>query len=189
MVGVVSTLPLVSRFVLAAVFVPSGVAKLVQLDAFERAGRGYRLLRPEYVRPFARTLPFVEVSAGALLAIGFLERVAGALLVMLLLVFAIAIAVNLGRGRIIDCGCMTGPSPRRIGWSLVIRDLALAGAALSVVWFWPRSHAADSVAFGGGNGLSTSDSLAILAATLSSLLIVALTFSGARLNRLTDLPR
>jgi hypothetical protein len=55
--------------------------------------------------------------------------VAGALLVG----FAGAVSINLVRGRRIDCGCATAPSPRTIGWGLVVRDLVLAGMATVVV--------------------------------------------------------
>ncbi len=50
----------------------------------------------------------------------------------LLLLYAVAIAVSLGRGqRRIDCGC--GGAPQHLSWALGVRNLALAAlAALAV---------------------------------------------------------
>jgi hypothetical protein len=60
------------------------------------------------------------------------SRTAGALAaVLLLVVFMIAMGINIRRGRTsIDCGCFMNALRQRIGWGLVARNALLAAAAL-----------------------------------------------------------
>ena len=95
----------------------AGLAKLANLDAFTRAVANYRLLP----------------AAGALPLAGVATRLVALALAALLLAFAAAVAVNLRRGRRIDCGCFTGPGPREITCATVARNLAMSTAAAAVL--------------------------------------------------------
>lgn len=124
----------VARLVLAAVFATAAASKFAEIGPFEGIVRNYRILPDPLVVPFARALPVLE----SLAAIGLLfepVRVPAALVCAgLLLVFALAMGINILRGRTdIDCGCFVGHSRQRIGWSLVLRNLVLlATAALAL---------------------------------------------------------
>jgi len=124
-----AALMLALRLALAAVFIPAGLAKLLNLAAFARAVANYRLLPPAAVRPVATTLPWLELAAGVLLLLGLGTGPVAAALAVLLLAFALAVSVNLLRGRRIDCGCFTGPGPRQITWATVARNLGLSAVA------------------------------------------------------------
>jgi uncharacterized membrane protein YphA (DoxX/SURF4 family) len=122
---------LAAQLALAAVFVRSGLAKLASPDEFVRAVANYRLLPPLLNGPVARGLPVAEVAAGGLLLLGVGAGPVALLLAILLVAFSVAVAINLSRGRRIECGCR-GAAPSRITWAHVAGNLVLAAAALMV---------------------------------------------------------
>jgi uncharacterized membrane protein YphA (DoxX/SURF4 family) len=175
---------LASRFALAAVFLGAGLAKLVRPAEFAGAVDAYRLVPAALVRPLATWLPRLEVAAAALLALGVASRPAALAALALLLGFAAAIAVNLLRGRTIDCGCLGTAAPRRIGWPLVARNLVLAGMALLVAAAAPRVLALPGpLADGRPSGLDAGRCAAVALATLAAAAAAALGADAARLGR------
>lgn len=65
----------------------------------------YRLLPGGLVNAMALVMPWVELFVGLLLILGVWKREAAILAGILLLVFIVAIGVNLARGHAVDCGC------------------------------------------------------------------------------------
>lgn len=132
--GVVSTgvavVALASRFAVGLIFVGAGVEKLFDLPEFERAVADYQLLPRGLNHVMARALPVIELLCGAALLVGLLAPVAGLVAAICLLGFSVAAAINLARGRAIDCGCGGAAASRQIGWDLVAGDVLLAAAAL-----------------------------------------------------------
>ena len=119
------------RVPLALLFGVAASHKLRDVEAFRGTLEAYGLLFGWLVWPAAVLLPVVEASvAGALMLPG--ARVAGLVgAAALLVVYALAMGVNLARGRYdLDCGC-AGPAARRpiSGW-LVARNAGLAALAL-----------------------------------------------------------
>src|SRR5579863_4106872 len=92
-------LVLMVRWFLAGVFLRAGVVKLGDSADFRAAVANYGLLPLRFVVPVAVVLPLAEIAGGALLATGILTAPAAILLGLLLAAFAVAIAVNLARGR------------------------------------------------------------------------------------------
>jgi uncharacterized membrane protein YphA (DoxX/SURF4 family) len=181
---VVELAALASRFVLAAVFLGAGLAKLARPAEFAGAVDAYRLVPAALVRPLATWLPRLEVAAGALLAVGAASRPAALAALVLLLSFAAAIAANLLRGRTIDCGCLGTAAPRRIGWPMVGRNLALAGMALLVAGAAPRVLAVPApLGDGRPSGLDAGRGAAVALATLGAAGAAALAAEAARLGR------
>lgn len=124
---------LLARWVVAGVFLRSGLAKATGLAAFRSAVANYRLLPPALVTPVAMALPSAEVLAAVLLAIGVLTVVVAAALAVLLVSFALAIGINLAQGRVFDCGCTgSAATPRLISWRHVTADLLLAAVAAAI---------------------------------------------------------
>ena len=123
-----------ARLVLAAVFAMAAFAKLRSLEEFVGVVHNYRTLPEFLVRPIAYGLPQLE-AAIALALLLEPTRSAGAILAAALLaLFALAMALNLARGRVeIDCGCFAAALRQRISWALVGRNVTLiALAALAV---------------------------------------------------------
>jgi hypothetical protein len=102
----------------------------------------YRLLPGALIRPVAMALPVVELAlAACLLAVPFgtggLALAAGLCGAALLLVFALAMAINLRRGRgFIDCGCGHAALRQPLHGLLVLRNLVLALPLLALGWGW-----------------------------------------------------
>lgn len=120
------------RGALAILLLHAAAHKLRAPARFRAAFAGYRIL-PERLVPAASVFVVLcELAAG----IGLLAPGAGAapalLAAALLTTYAVAIAINLARGRRdIDCGC-TGPAARRpLGAGLVVRNAGLSLAALA----------------------------------------------------------
>ncbi|MEO0998656.1 MAG: MauE/DoxX family redox-associated membrane protein [Pseudomonadota bacterium] len=116
------------RWVLATVFVIGVAHKLAAPADFVAALGNYELLPRALTAPVARVL--IGFEAAAALALLADTRAGGGLAAALLVLYTLAIAVNLVRDRRnIDCGC-AGPGVRRplSGW-LVARNGALIALA------------------------------------------------------------
>ena len=111
----------------ALVFVRAAAFKLRDVEAFADALAAYRILPIGAVEPAARALPIVEVAC-ALALVAPPTRIAGEIAaVVLLVIFALAMGLNLLRGRReIDCGCGDPSRRQPLAWSLVARNLAFA---------------------------------------------------------------
>src|SRR5690606_18541931 len=106
MVSSVPTIDLFLQFLLAIVFGGAAISKIQNADEFHGVVRNFRLLPARVDGAFAFALPWVELAIAASLLTGIGSHVAGALAGALLIVFAVAIAINIARGRTeIDCGC------------------------------------------------------------------------------------
>jgi uncharacterized membrane protein YphA (DoxX/SURF4 family) len=97
------------QFVLAAVFVVAGVGKIMDPPGFAHEIHNYRLVPGVAINVLAIVLPWIEVVAGLALFVGLARRSAARIFGVLLLVFIVALSINLVRGRAVDCGCFGGP--------------------------------------------------------------------------------
>lgn len=112
------------RTLTALVFLSAGIAKMRNWTAFEGVVGNYRLLPAFAVRPISYLLPLIEILTGAAL----LAAAPGAewLGAGLLSVFAVAMGINLARGRSqIDCGCFNSALKQTLRWSLVARNIGM----------------------------------------------------------------
>lgn len=138
-------LAVVMRGALALLFVVAAAHKLHDRAAFRATFDAYALLPSPLLAPLARAVPLVELVAALLLVVPRAAAAGASLAALLLAVYALAMGVNLLRGRRdLDCGCM-GPGARSpVGPELVVRNLVLIALALmagfatvharSVVW-------------------------------------------------------
>jgi hypothetical protein len=121
-------------FLLALVFLQAGVSKLLARDEFEGIVANYRVLPPTLVAPFAALLPYAELGAGLGLLWDVTRSTAALLAAAMLLLFALAMAVNLARGRRdIDCGCFKSALKQTISGWLIGRNVVLATAAVALL--------------------------------------------------------
>jgi uncharacterized membrane protein YphA (DoxX/SURF4 family) len=174
------------RFVLGTVFALAGLAKLPRRAQFEAAVRGYRLVPDRAVGPIARWLPLVEVAAGGLLLLGLGTAPVAALLAVFLVVFTGAVAINLARGRAIDCGCYGAGPSRTIGRSTLVRNLGLLAMAVVVTAEAPASFGLDAVlGFGSRHGVSSGNAVGLLLGATVAVLAVAVAREAVDLRGLT----
>jgi putative oxidoreductase len=133
----------VMRLALGGLFVVAGALKLRDPAGFAQEIANYQLA-PALSPYLAIGLPMIELVAGlAVLAPLVAWRRAGALAIAgLMVMFLVATLAVLARGVNVDCGCFgTGSGP--VGWSTVLRDLALLGlAVLLAVPARPAAHRA-----------------------------------------------
>lgn len=108
------SLGLLIRLVFGTMFLAAGSSKLSDLGEFADAVKHYRLIPGATAGLVAKLVAIVEVSLGIVLLAGIAIPVASLAGSALLIVFAVAMAINLFRGRRIDCGCKRGSEPIQI---------------------------------------------------------------------------
>ncbi|TAL30144.1 MAG: DoxX family membrane protein [Spirochaetes bacterium] len=116
------------RMLCGALFLYSGIFKVLDMEGFGRVVDMYAILPSALVPYAAIVIPSLELILGALLMAGFRIRAASFLSMCLMAVFSVAIIVNIARGSNFDCGCFELSRfgiPERIGWLLVARDALL----------------------------------------------------------------
>jgi uncharacterized membrane protein YphA (DoxX/SURF4 family) len=165
------------RFVLAFLFTAAGLAKLSRRAAFSHAVADYRLLPAGLIRPAAATLPIAEIVGGLLLGLGFAIRPVSFLFAGLLGFFTVAVAINLVRGRSIECGCFGAIRSKQITWLTVARNLILASMAVVTAAARPTALAVTQTE---SRGVSTQDAIAVLVVALASVLALALAAEAIR---------
>src|SRR5947209_8271966 len=102
-----AALQLPCRYLLAAIFLMAAVTKVTDLVSFEEQVRLHADLPPWLESAVIHVLPWLELTLGACLAIGYATREA-ALLAALLLIAFIVQALRTYAER--DCGCFLFPS-------------------------------------------------------------------------------
>jgi hypothetical protein len=164
---------------------PCRFAKVTDLADFRSAVTNYRLLPTRLVPAVALTLPFAELAAAVLLALGILPGIIAGLLAVLLLSFAAAIAINLARGRSFDCGC-AGSAPRTISWAHVASDVCMAALAVAIavappstLALWPGPPGLVSVA------IPRAEALPIVLAVVLGLITVTVLRRAAAVRTLS----
>lgn len=137
-------LDLFLQFLLGLVFAGAAISKIQHTDEFHGVVRNFRLVPEPLDGVIAHVLPWLELAIAASLFTGIATHLSAAAAGLLLIVFAVAIAINIFRGRTeIDCGCFRQGMRQRLSWALVARNLVLCAAA-----FWIAAQPAWSVPMG-----------------------------------------
>lgn len=122
-------LPLVLSLALALLFYMAARHKLKDNRRFQAQLAAYRILPAGLLPVAARALPLLEMGVFVMLLIPFTRAFAGLLAAGLLVMYALAMAINIKRGRSdIDCGC--GDEPQALSAWLLLRNAVLAAGAL-----------------------------------------------------------
>lgn len=93
------------QIALGVIFVVAALPKLGDPPSFAHMIYNYRLVPGGLVNISALIMPWLEVLCGIALILGVWTRPARDLVAFMLIVFIVAISVNLFRGNAIDCGC------------------------------------------------------------------------------------
>jgi uncharacterized membrane protein YphA (DoxX/SURF4 family) len=129
---------LMVRLGLAAVWLLSGFEKASDPRETIVAVRSYEMLPESLVGTVAAMLPYLEISLGVLLVLGFATRLAAALSAALLLVFIGGVISAAVRGLSIDCGCFGGGgtvAPGATTYTLeILRDIGFLTLAGYLIW-------------------------------------------------------
>lgn len=112
------------------VFTQTASAKLRSTQLFAGVLANYRLLPGFLIAPAALLLPFAEWMVGFGLMLDHASLFAPVAMALLLL-FAVAMGINIARGRReIDCGCGRSDLRQPLSWLLVVRNVLLAALLL-----------------------------------------------------------
>lgn len=93
------------QIAVGALFVAAALPKVVDPPAFAQMIYNYRIVPGFAVNAAALVMPWVELLAGAALILGIWRRSSATIIGALLVVFIIAIGINLARGHAVNCGC------------------------------------------------------------------------------------
>ena len=118
---------LLTRLLLAIVFIVSGVAKLLDIHGFAQVVNRFMLLPESIVLYFAFLLPIVELFLGLCLTSGLYIKWTIRWLSFLLFCFIFVISISLIRGISVKCGCFGGLFDDVIGWKTLTRNIFLLG--------------------------------------------------------------
>lgn len=129
------------QIALGVFFVAAALPKIVDPPGFAHMIYNYRLVPGAFVNLMGLAMPWLELLTGLALILGIWSRTSAALIGAMLLVFIVAISINLARGNAIDCGCFdvaaAGKSvAERITdmWWVVIRDAGMLLMVAQILW-------------------------------------------------------
>jgi protein-disulfide isomerase len=118
---------------LAAIFATAGLTKFSDPPGTQAAVKNFGV--PESFAPLISVLlPIFELSIAAGLLFSATTRPSALAALVLLLIFVVAIGVNLARGKTHDCHCFGQLYSRPLGWPTLARNLVFAAAAALVFW-------------------------------------------------------
>jgi uncharacterized membrane protein YphA (DoxX/SURF4 family)/peroxiredoxin len=172
------------RIALSVIFGVAGVTKLVDPRGTRDAVKNFGA--PEPLAPaLSIALPILEllIAAGLL----FADTTAASALAALstLLLFVVAISVNLARGHTHDCHCFGQIYSRPLGWPTLARNVIFALGA--VIVFWRASTQSSSSIPGTLGQLNSSEWLLLLGAIAA--IVAALIYLQRRQKQLAEAPK
>ncbi|MEX0876482.1 MAG: MauE/DoxX family redox-associated membrane protein [Phycisphaerales bacterium] len=129
------------RLGLGGLFAFAAVSKLMNIQAFAFAIKGFKVLDPQthahLILSAAYTIPWVEIIAAVLLILGLRTRSAALTLGLMLIAFIAGLVHVITSGIHADCSCfgdMNLICEAEVGWCQVIRNLVLLLPALYLIW-------------------------------------------------------
>ncbi len=129
------------QIALGAIFFAAALPKIADPPSFAHMIYNYRFLPGGLINISALVMPWVELLAGLALILGVWVRPARWIITLLLIAFMIAIAVNLGRGNAIDCGCFDLSAADRSHeerirdmWIVLVRDAGMLLMVAQLAW-------------------------------------------------------
>jgi uncharacterized membrane protein YphA (DoxX/SURF4 family) len=129
-VGLAPILLLLLRLLLGGTLLWAGLVKIPEPGLFAQTVRAYNVLPLPLVNPFAVVVPWMEVTAGLCLLLGFWTRSSALSALLLLLCFGVALGVNLYRGADLSCGCFGLDGTDGSLHAALVRDILLICVAV-----------------------------------------------------------
>ena len=138
-----NSITLAIRVAMGLLMLFSGAFKVFDPVSFSMVIDRYGILPGPLVPYAAVVLPVVETAVGIFLIAGFRIKASALITGALMLVFSLAIGINIARGEIFDCGCFDfgrlGISiDEGIGPRVLARDMALI--LFSVMIYRAKKH-------------------------------------------------
>jgi putative oxidoreductase len=132
------------EIILGGLFFYAGYLKLLRPEDFAEAVLAYQLLPISLVGAAAAVLPWLEVAAGLLLAVGLKRRSCLLLLGFMTGGFLLVMLVTLARGLKIDCGCGLFFA-RQVGLVPILEDAVIL-LGVAGLYYWELTGAGEGTA-------------------------------------------
>lgn len=123
---------LMAQLIFGALFLYSGIVKLMEPKEFLQSIEAYRIVPYEVAWLTAYYLPPLEILVGLGVLIRPWRRASATLIAAMMLVFTTALIVAWVRGLDINCGCFGADSAASNYWIVLGRDLTLLFFAVVV---------------------------------------------------------
>jgi thiol-disulfide isomerase/thioredoxin len=127
-----SIILLLLKMLLSAVFAVAGVAKLIDWRTYRESLADFGV-PAAWRQSVGAVLPFVEIAVAVLMLSSTTMRPASYIALILLAMFAVAIAVNLAKGRAPSCNCFGQSAASPIDRSTLVRSIVLLICAIAFV--------------------------------------------------------
>ena len=128
------------RIGLGVIFIAAALPKIADPPSFAHMIYNYRLLPGALINMTALVLPWFELLCGIALVLGIWKRTAVMLVGAMLVVFLVAIAINVMRLHPIDCGCFdlsaAGKTPTQQMFDMLwvmVRDVAMLAMVVQIM--------------------------------------------------------
>lgn len=125
---------LIFRFVIGAVFIWSGIIKILDPLLFAQDVANYQAFPQTLSFLIALILPWVEILCGLLLVLGIWSRAAALMISGLLLAFLFLLVVTIIRGIDVTCGCF-GALSHTVDYRLILLDSFLLFLSLNIYFY------------------------------------------------------
>jgi putative oxidoreductase len=144
------------QIALGAIFIAAALPKIADPPSFAHMIYNYRILPAGLINISALIMPWAEIVCGLALILGVWVKPARWLIAAMLLVFIVAISINLLRDNAIDCGCFDVSAAGKTHeerihdmWLVIIRDIGMLLMCAQLAFaerFARRGAAAQTVA-------------------------------------------
>jgi putative oxidoreductase len=121
---------LILRVGLGLTFIYAGTLKIQDTVAFAGSVAAYKLFPYFFNYLVAATIPWVELTCGILLVVGYKVRATAGLLAAMNILFIVLLASTIVRGLDIDCGCFRQGGEKTPAWIAIMRDILILAVAL-----------------------------------------------------------
>lgn len=132
------------RIALSGVFGVAGVTKLIDPRGTRDAVKNFGAPEP-LVPTVSLALPILELAIAVGLLFTDTSRVSAFAALLVLILFVVAISVNLARGRTHDCHCFGQLYSRPLGWPTLARNITFALGAIFLLWQRPNTEPGSSI--------------------------------------------
>ncbi len=124
------------KLIVGFVFVVASLGKIIDPEGFAKDVYSYVILPSAIVPLFAAIIPWIEFMSGLLIMLDAWPKSNAFIINALLVVFIMAIVIDIYRGIEISCGCFDFLFPEeKIGWSTIARDFVLLIMGLIIMLF------------------------------------------------------
>lgn len=136
------------RIIISVIFISSSITKIFNMTSHIAKVRQYKIIPNKVVKTFSILETIIELIASILLIIGLYFKLSAFILIFLLVVYTIAISINLIRGNInFDCGCGGIVGNHQLSWKLVMRNLLLGYLLYLIVVYNPYIATIDNASW------------------------------------------